>query len=64
MATFASVVAHVKNSVIIVSIFYFVLIWSLQVSASLLDPSLISRELQSFARDALGVEEMQVKLIS
>lgn len=64
MATFASVVAHVKNSVIIVSIFYFVVIWSLQVSASLLDPSLISRELQSFARDALGVEEMQVKLIS
>ena len=64
MATFASVVAHVKNSVIIVSMFYFVVIWSLQVSASLLDPSLISRELQSFARDALGVEEMQVKLIS
>ena len=64
MATFASVVGHVKNSVIIVSIFYFVVISSLQASASLLDPSLISRELQSFARDALGVEEMQVKLIS
>ena len=32
-----------------------------QLNASLLDPSLIGRELQKFARDGLGVDEMQVK---
>ena len=32
-----------------------------QVNASLLDPTLIGRELQKFARDGLGVDEMQVK---
>ena len=42
-------------------LYYFVVLWSCQVSASLLDPSLISKELQNVARDALGVEEMQVK---
>ena len=42
-------------------LYYFVVLWSCQVSASLLDPSLISKKLQNFARDALGVEEMQVK---
>ena len=31
-----------------------------QTNASLLDPRLIGRELQTFARDALGVNEMQV----
>ena len=41
--------------------YYFIVLWSCQVSASLLDPSLISKKLQNFARDALGVEEMQVK---
>ena len=63
MAAFASVVERVKGTVIIFSICYFVVLSSLQASASLLDPSLISMELQSFARDALGVEEMQVKLM-
>ena len=42
-------------------LYYFAVLWSCQVSASLLDPSLISKELQNVARDALGVEEMQVK---
>lgn len=42
-------------------LYYIVVLWSCQVSASILDPSLISKELQNFARDALGVEEMQVK---
>ena len=41
-------------------LYYFVVLWSCQVGASLLDPSLISKELQNVARDALGVEEMQV----
>lgn len=34
------------------------------VSSSLLDPTLIGIELQKFARDALGVDEMQVIEIS
>lgn len=34
-----------------------------EVSASLLDPTQIGRELQTFARDALGVDEMQVRTI-
>ena len=42
-------------------LYYFVVLWSCQVSASLLDPSLISKKLQNFARDALAVEEMQVR---
>lgn len=33
-----------------------------QVDASLLDPTLIGKELQMFARDALGVDEMQVRI--
>ena len=39
----------------------FLVIFSCQVNARLLDPVLIRKELQTFARDALGVEEMQVK---
>ncbi|KAJ7382927.1 hypothetical protein OS493_031702 [Desmophyllum pertusum] len=35
-------------------------ILSSQVDANLLDPTLIGRELQKFAKDALGVDEMQV----
>ena len=34
-----------------------------EVGGSLLDPSQIGRELQTFARDALGVDEMQVRTI-
>ncbi|KAK2553888.1 hypothetical protein P5673_024579 [Acropora cervicornis] len=31
------------------------------INASQLDPSLISRELRSFANDALGVDKLQVR---
>ena len=41
---------------------FFVLLLS-EVGASLLDPTEIGRELQTFARDALGVDEMQVRKI-
>ena len=34
-----------------------------KVCGGLLDPSQIGRELQMFARDALGVDEMQVRTI-
>ena len=48
-----------KNSaMLLVSIFIFI---SSQVDGNLVDPSQIGRELQTFARDALGVGEMQVK---
>ena len=36
-------------------------IFSSQVDANLLDPNLIMRELRSFADDALGVDELQVR---
>ena len=39
---------------------FFVLLLS-EVGASLLDPTEIGKELQTFARDALGVDEMQVR---
>ena len=32
-----------------------------EVKASILDPSLISQELRSFANNALGVDELQVR---
>lgn len=48
-----------KNSaMLLLSIFIFVLN---QVDGNLVDPSQIGRELQMFARDALGIDEMQVK---
>jgi len=47
-------------SVLLLSVF--VLLLS-PVGASLLDPTQIGRELQTFARDALGVDEMQVRTI-
>lgn len=34
-----------------------------EVGGSLLDPTQIGRELQTFARDALGVDEMQARTI-
>ena len=33
-----------------------------QGNGNLLDPTLIGRELQSFANDALGVDDLQVRL--
>ena len=44
-------------SVLLLSVF---VLLSSEVGASLLDPTQIGRELQTFARDALGVDEMQV----
>ena len=38
----------------------FCVIFISQADANLLDPTLIGRELQTFASDALGVDEMQV----
>ena len=48
----------VTPSVLLLSVF--VLLLS-EVGTSLLDPTEIGRELQTFARDALGVDEMQVR---
>ena len=36
--------------------------FSSQVDSRLLDPTLIGRELQTFAKEALGVDEMQVDI--
>ena len=36
------------------------IIFSSQVNANLLNPTLLGKELQAFASDALGVDEMQV----
>lgn len=47
-------------SVLLLSVF---VLLSSEVGASLLDPTQIGRELQTFARDALGVDEMQVRTI-
>jgi len=47
-------------SVFLLSVFFLPLS---EVGASLLDPTQIGRELQTFARDALGVDEMQVRTI-
>lgn len=48
-----------KNFVML--LLYFCVIVLSQVDASLVDPSRIGMELQTFARDALGVDEMQVR---
>jgi len=47
-------------SVLLLSVFFLLLN---KVGANLLEPSLIGRELQKFARDALGADEMQVTTI-
>jgi len=44
----------------ITSVVLLCIIFSSQADANLLDPTLIARELQMFASDALGVDEMQV----
>ena len=50
--------ASVTPYLLLLSIFVLLL---REVGASLLDPTEIGRELQTFARDALGVDEMQVR---
>ena len=53
-------VVSLTPSILLLSIFTLLLS---EVRASLLDPTEIGRELQTFARDALGVDEMQVRTI-
>ena len=53
-------VVSLTPSILLLSIFTLLLS---EVRASLLDPTEIGRELQTFARDALGVDEMQVRKI-
>ena len=52
--------ASVTPSILLLSVFIFLLS---EAGASLLDPTKIGKELQTFARDALGVDEMQVRAI-
>ena len=52
-------VRHAKTN-LIVFLLCFCAIFLCQSHASLLDPNLIGKELQKFAKDALGVDEMQV----
>ena len=52
-------VRHAKTN-LAVFLFCFCAIFLCQSYASLLDPKLIGKELQKFAKDALGVDEMQV----
>lgn len=55
----ASLIVASKNiSLTLLGIVFYSVV---QVNASQLDPSLISRELRSFANDALGVDKLQVR---
>ena len=49
------------NTFVFLCFSYVILSW--QVNGNLLDPMLIGNELQKFARDALGADEMQVVII-
>lgn len=49
--------ANAFSAVLLLS---FCIIFSSQVDANLLNPTLLGRELQAFASDVLGVDEMQV----
>lgn len=54
------IVASKTISLTLLGIVFYSVVF-LQVNASQLDPSLISRELRSFANDALGVDKLQVR---
>jgi len=47
------------NAISAVLFLSFCIIFTSEANANLLDPTLMGRELQTFARDALGVDEMQ-----
>ena len=49
-----------ENAIFAVHLLSFCIMFTSQADANLLDPTLIARELQTFASDALGVDEMQV----
>ena len=55
-------VRFASKTLCVFSLSVFVLLLS-EVGGSLLDPTQIGGELQKFARDALGVDEMQVRTI-
>lgn len=57
----ASLIVASKNTslTLLGIVFYSVVL--LQVNANQWDPSLISQELRTFANDALGVDELQVR---
>ena len=57
----ASLIVPSKNTYLNLFGIVFHSVIFLQVNASLFDSSLISRELRSFANDALGVDELQVR---
>lgn len=48
------------NAISAVFLLSFYIIFTSQADANLLNPTLLGRELQKFASDALGVDEMQV----
>lgn len=52
---------HVRTKTFVMFLLSVCIIVLSQVNASFLDPSKIGMELQMFARDALGVDEMQVR---
>ena len=54
------IVASKSTSLTLFGIVFYSVVF-LRVNASQWDPSLISRELGSFANDALGVDELQVR---
>ena len=51
---------HSQNHI---AFFLIVFIFSSQGDSRLLDPTLLERELRTFAKDGLGVWEMQVRMI-
>lgn len=55
-------VRFASKTLCVFSLSAFVLLFS-EVGGSLLDPTQIGGELQKFARDALGVDEMQARTI-
>lgn len=55
-------VRFASKTLCVFSLSVFVLLLS-EVGGSLLDPTKIGGELQKFARDALGVDEMQARTI-
>ena len=57
----ASLIIASKNTSLTFFEIVFYSVVFLQANASQWDPSLISRELRSFANDALGVDELQVR---
>ena len=56
-----SFVVHSRNAALVAFGTVFFTAVFFEVNSRLLDPILISQELRSFANDALGVDELQVR---